>query len=87
MVTIKIPSDCTCFNCKYLELQPITDNWLQVGKVEYYCNNVNAMDIPDYLDEDCMEDYADKCGCFELLAGDSPEYSDENDESIQQNQC
>ena len=53
----------TCLNCRYLELDPSTDTW--------YCDNLDAMDIPDDLEEDLMEDYADRCGCFEQKPDDT----------------
>ena len=57
-------SNPNCHDCIYLGSEPVTDNWLRSGDVNYWCENEHVTEVPEDLEEDFMEDYPDKCNRF-----------------------
>jgi ABC-type Zn uptake system ZnuABC Zn-binding protein ZnuA len=56
-----------CLNCKYLGSDPVTDTYLRVGDINYWCDNENVIEVPEDLNPDLMEEYPDACESFEAI--------------------
>ena len=63
-----------CHNCKHLISDEITDTWVSVGEVSFYCENDKALHNPslnfdlefgDDLNPDLFDEYAAVCESFE----------------------
>ena len=65
-----VKKDKSCWNCKYLEKDPLPDTWFRQGDYFLYCDNENATfkESEKKLDEDLLEDYPKTCQGFEAIA-------------------